>query len=272
MFFKIDSDKLEKILSERDPRAYISDLNNYRNLGNPLLAVRRMEGYLSEDGDLILFSWLFFDGCGMYLEVKNDDNMAAAYDLFREWSHDAKEYRFSTNSPDLFLNPCFSSLFGKYEYTRSEQYGMFGDVDIKEPDSHIRVIGIDDAAAVGAFDEEEKEYTADLKNLFEFTVRQPDPNSKTYAYFDDDGSIAGYLGTNTFDDRYWDIANIYVRRERRGRGIATAMAKHFAHDVISRGKFASYGTAVNESSKHVATASGFELFELRYGTTWLEKK
>ena len=271
MFIKIDNDKLEKLLTERHPRAYIADLNNFRNLGNPMLAVRHMEGYLSEDGDLILISWLFFDGCQMYLEIKNEDNIDAAYELFCDWLRDAKEYRFCTDSPELFLNPRFISLFGKHEYEPSEQYGMFKAVSAPEADTHIRIVGIDDGTAVDAFDEDGDKYTAELKSLYECTIKQPDPHSITYAYFDDDGSIAGYVGTNTFDDVYWDIANIYVRRDRRGHGIATALAKYYAYDVTSRGKFASYGTPVNESSKHVAKSAGFEQFQLRYGTTWIAK-
>ncbi len=177
---------------------------------------------------------------------------------------------FSSPTDAIFYSPACIELFGEYEWTYTEQYGMFhlpADSSVLQHDAVIRLLTVYDEDKVLAFDEPYIPYHNNLRNTFESCIRTGDKSYVVYVYMDD-VDILGYLIANTLNGSYWDINYIYVSEKARGNGVAKHLAHFYAKATQDAGGFASYGTPENEASKKVALACGFERFETKYLAMW----
>lgn len=271
MIKKLTTEQLENLFQTRDPRKYTYFLNTLRNVGNPMLAVTMMEGYILDDDLLVILSY-FFDGCEFYFEVSDENNLQEFYPIIKEKVLNTDEYLFSSDNEELYKSSTFISLFGEHSAELNEQYGFFKKLAPVPNADCIRLVDISDGEAVCNYVEPYYKWTDNLRNAYEAYIKNGNQNKnqkyKVYGYFSESNEILGYLISNTFDDKYWDIAHIHVTESARRQGIGTALAKYYAYDITSQLKFASYGHAANEASVNTALAAGFERFSALYKTSW----
>ena len=265
---KLTKNELSDLLISRDKNKYLYELNVLHNTGNPNLAVTEMYGY-SIGNDLVIINIYCFNGCSVYFEVSNIDNLQFIYYEIESDLNKYKEILLSSDSEQLFQNPTFIGLFGKHDVIKSEVYGMIDFENSVRTDDHVRILTTEDKELICSFVEPRIKYHENLRNAYETYMKNFDRNYVVYGYINDQKEISGYLISNTYDGKYWDIAYIYVTETARGKGIAKKLAEFYAADVKSKGGFASYGTPENEISKKVAISSGFELFSETYLTKWI---
>ena len=268
MIKKLTKNELSDLLISRDKTKYLYELNVLHNTGNPNLAVTEMYGY-SIGNDIVIVNVYCFDGYSVYFEVSDFNNLQYIHD---EIENDIKKYKeilLISDSEQLFQNPVFIRLFGKHDFIESEMYGMLHFENNGKIDEHVRILTTEDKELICSFTEPKIKYHENLRNAYETYIKNFDKNYAVYGYIDNQKEILGYLISNTYDRKYWDIAYIYVAEKARGNGIAKKLAEFYVSDVISKGGFASYGTPENQISKKVAISSGFELFSKTYLTEWM---
>ena len=71
------------------------------------------------------------------------------------------------------------------------------------------------------------------------------------------GRPVGYLWATEAGPAFYDIVNIYVTPDARGRGIGKALAARYATEALVRGRRAYYGYAVSPESAALARSAGF---------------
>ena len=227
-----------------------------------------MFGY-SVNNDIAIISVFCFDGCKIYFEISDFNNLHHIYKGIEGTIRKHNEILLSSDSEALFQNSEFIKLFGKHDTQKSEQYGMFNIDKNNKIDKRIRKLTIEDEKLVLSFSEPIMKYHDNLRNTYETRIKTLDRKYLIYGYIDKHLGILGYLIANTLDGQYWDIAYIYVAENARGQGIAKKLAIFYANDISSKGYFASYGTPENEISKHVAVSAGFDMFLREYLTQWI---
>lgn len=256
--------EMEDFLIKRNPRQYLSFLNNWKNAGHPRLAVRYMEGYRAGE-DLILLCHMVFQGDVLYFEIAEEPHFAALYERYLKRKEVSTEFLLSSDNGEVFRSEGFRACFGDLAAEPSEQYAMFRD-SVEEPDSHIRLLDDRDAETAASFpDDPHYPY---LGETFGYYLSSDRRNDRFYGYFDH-GALLGYLHANTFDGCYWDVGYLYTASAARRRGIAVRLSKAYAFDTVRQGGFASYGTPVTEGSRRTALGAGFERFEKTWSTVWL---
>ena len=268
MIKKLTKNELSDLLISRDTTKYLYELNVLHNTGNPNLAVTEMYGY-SIGNDIVIVNVYCFDGYSVYFEVSDFNNLKYIHDEIENDMKKYKEILLISDSEQLFQNPVFIRLFGKHDFIESEMYGMLHFENNGKIDEHVRILTTEDKELICSFTEPKIKYHENLRNAYETYIKNFDKNYAVYGYIDNQKEILGYLISNTYDRKYWDIAYIYVAEKARGNGIAKKLAEFYVTDVISKGGFASYGTPENQISKKVAISSGFELFSKTYLTEWM---
>ena len=268
MIKKLTKNELSDLLISRDKTKYLYELNVLHNTGNPNLAVTEMYGY-SIGNDIVTVNVYCFDGYSVYFEVSDFNNLQYIHDEIENDMKKYKEILLISDSEQLFQNPVFIRLFGKHDFIESEMYGMLHFENNGKIDEHVRILTTEDKELICSFTEPKIKYHENLRNAYETYIKNFDKNYVVYGYIDNQKEILGYLISNTYDRKYWDIAYIYVAEKARGNGIAKKLAEFYVSDVISKGGFASYGTPENQISKKVAISSGFELFSKTYLTEWM---
>ena len=268
MIKKLTKNELSDLLISRDTTKYLYELNVLHNTGNPNLAVTEMYGY-SIGNDIVIVNVYCFDGYSVYFEVSDFNNLQYIHDEIENDMKKYKEILLISDSEQLFQSPVFIRLFGKHDFIESEMYGMLHFENNGKIDEHVRILTTEDKELICSFTEPKIKYHENLRNAYETYIKNFDKNYAVYGYIDNQKEILGYLISNTYDRKYWDIAYIYVAEKARGNGIAKKLAEFYVTDVISKGGFASYGTPENQISKKVAISSGFELFSKTYLTEWM---
>ena len=268
MIKKLTKNELSDLLISRDKTKYLYELNVLHNTGNPNLAVTEMYGY-SIGNDIVIVNVYCFDGYSVYFEVSDFNNLQYIHDEIENDMKKYKEILLISDSEQLFQSPVFIRLFGKHDFIESEMYGMLHFENNGKIDEHVRILTTEDKELICSFTEPKIKYHENLRNAYETYIKNFDKNYAVYGYIDNQKEILGYLISNTYDRKYWDIAYIYVAEKARGNGIAKKLAEFYVSDVISKGGFASYGTPENQISKKVAISSGFELFSKTYLTEWM---
>ena len=79
MIKKLTKSELSVLLTQRNKTKYIYDLNVLHNVGNPNLAVTDMYGYCV-DNDIIIVSIYCFNGCEVYFEISDFNNLQYIYE------------------------------------------------------------------------------------------------------------------------------------------------------------------------------------------------
>ena len=72
-----------------------------------------------------------------------------------------------------------------------------------------------------------------------------------------DGILGGYLWATEAGRAYYDIVNVFVRRDLRGIGLGKALVSRYAAEAMLRGRRAYYGYAVTRESAAIARSLGF---------------
>ncbi len=72
-----------------------------------------------------------------------------------------------------------------------------------------------------------------------------------------DGALGGYLWATEAGRAYYDIVNVYVRPDLRGRTLGKALVGRYDEEALLRGRLAYYGYAVTRESAFLAQSLGF---------------
>ncbi len=219
MIKKLTKNELSDLLISRDTTKYLYELNVLHNTGNPNLAVTEMYGY-SIGNDIVIVNVYCFDGYSVYFEVSDFNNLQYIHDEIENDMKKYKEILLISDSEQLFQSPVFIRLFGKHDFIESEMYGMLHFENNGKIDEHVRILTTEDKELICSFTEPKIKYHENLRNAYETYIKNFDKNYAVYGYIDNQKEILGYLISNTYDRKYWDIAYIYVAEKARGNGIA----------------------------------------------------
>lgn len=261
---KIICEELINIL-EKDPQKHGARLNNIRNIGNPRLALIEVQAYYGENGALIIYQKMIHGGVSFYIENLSQTDYCYLKDLVDFYLDNTKYCAITSAYENAVTNKFFVDLFGKKQIEYSYQYGLFKEPsNIKNTGKYeIRLLNVNDKEQISNIQEDPRRYGISLQYIFDNYIFKKSYNDLVYGCFVNKTLIA-YLHVNTFDKKYWDVGFIFTSEEYRGRGLATELIRHYAKDIWARGAFASYGEAINESSKCVAENVGFEKFNETY--------
>ena len=72
-----------------------------------------------------------------------------------------------------------------------------------------------------------------------------------------EGALCGYLLANNSYENYYDVSNVFVLPEYRGKDIGTYVTQFFMKYCFRMGFVPHYGTAVSSYSERVAKRAGF---------------
>lgn len=72
-----------------------------------------------------------------------------------------------------------------------------------------------------------------------------------------EGALCGYLLANNSYENYYDVSNVFVLPEYRGKGIGIYVTQFFMKYCFRMGFVPHYGTAVSSYSERVAKRAGF---------------
>ncbi len=101
----------------------------------------------------------------------------------------------------------------------------------------------------GIISAEQIDYMVDRFQSYEAMKRQISEQDYTYFSVYDDDELSGYFAVKPeSDDRYF-LSKLYLKKEKRGRGIASEMLRKVFSEAASHGKKRVYLT-VNKRNEH----------------------
>lgn len=101
----------------------------------------------------------------------------------------------------------------------------------------------------GIISEGQIDYMVEKFQSLEAMIEQVESQGYTYLAVRDDGDLCGYIAIKPESDNRLFLSKLYLRKDRRGRGIASAMLKRVAEEARKYGKNAVYLT-VNKHNDH----------------------
>ncbi len=111
--------------------------------------------------------------------------------------------------------------------------------------------------AEGADFEALSELERSVWGAFPDEVREFGASDRLWLACAEDGSFGGYLWATEAGRAYYDIVNVFVRGDLRGRGLGRALVSRYGSEAMLRGRRAYYGYAVTRESACLARSLGF---------------
>lgn len=102
---------------------------------------------------------------------------------------------------------------------------------------------------VGIISEEQIDYMVEKYQSFPAMTRQVTEQEYRYFSVRDEGELCGYFAVKPEDDSRFFLSKLYLRKDKRGRGIASKMMQRVFEEARSCGKTSVYLT-VNKHNDH----------------------
>ena len=137
-----------------------------------------------------------------------------------------------------------------------ERYGLFGAQTEYRPAARlpagvsVRTARREDSGLLGSLD-------PGVWGAFPSLFRERKTGEPLWLAFRN-GDAAGYLWAADAGYGFFDIVNVFVRPDLRGRGLGKALVGRFVSGARLRGRRAWYGYAASPASAALARAAGFE--------------
>lgn len=116
---------------------------------------------------------------------------------------------------------------------------------------------------IGILSHGQIDYMVEKFQSLEAMTKQIEEQDYTYFAVRDDGELCGYIGVKPESDNRFFLSKLYLRQDKRGRGIASLMLKKVFEEARLSGKNSVYLT-VNKHNDHavdVYKATGFEIVD-----------
>ncbi|MCM1528542.1 MAG: GNAT family N-acetyltransferase [Alistipes sp.] len=116
---------------------------------------------------------------------------------------------------------------------------------------------------VGIISRGQINYMVEKFQSLEAMTKQIEEQGYSYFAVRDDGELCGYIGVKPESDSRFFLSKLYLRQDRRGRGIASLMLKRVFDEARISGKSSVYLT-VNKHNDHainVYKATGFGMID-----------
>lgn len=107
------------------------------------------------------------------------------------------------------------------------------------------------------------DYMVEKFQSLDAMIGQIENQNYTYLAVREDGELCGYIGVKPEDGDRFFLSKLYLRQDKRGRGIASAMLKRVFEEAQKSGKKSVYLT-VNKHNSHaiaVYKKTGFKVVD-----------
>lgn len=113
----------------------------------------------------------------------------------------------------------------------------------------------------GIISEAQIDYMVEKFQSLDAMCRQIEEQGYTYLSVYDDGELCGYIGFKPERDERFFLSKLYLRSDKRGRGIASAMLERVFDEARRAGKTAVYLTVNKRNDRAIAVYryKGFEV-------------
>lgn len=102
---------------------------------------------------------------------------------------------------------------------------------------------------VGIISEGQIDYMVEKFQSLDAMCKQIEEQNYTYLAVREDGELCGYIGVKPESDDRFFLSKLYLRKDKRGRGIATQMMNRVFEEARGAGKRSVYLT-VNKHNDH----------------------
>lgn len=116
---------------------------------------------------------------------------------------------------------------------------------------------------VGIISQGQIDYMVEKFQSLDAMIGQIENQSYTYLAVRENGELCGYIGVKPEDSDRFFLSKLYLRQDKRGRGIASAMLKRVFEEAQKAGKKSVYLT-VNKHNSHaiaVYEKTGFKVVD-----------
>ena len=256
---KVDNSSFLKFLENESVIRNCYTCDNIANAGKPGYAIKSISFYTADgtpSNSYVSFCENIYDE--IIIEVKTNDRelIRSALRESRNISKKYKKIRFDANSRDFFESPDFKKYFIAAKSFRAE-YGVYAQFS----KSDVPAISVPDNVSIGLAAGTEKavyaDYDDDLWDGLPSMIRYGN-DTDMFFVLKENGEVCGYLMANNSYKNIYDIANVFVSENHRGKNFGTFLTVTFASFCYDNGLIPHYGTAVSEYSEAVALKSGFE--------------
>lgn len=101
----------------------------------------------------------------------------------------------------------------------------------------------------GILSEEQIDYMVEKFQPFSAMCDQTETQGYTYLSVRSDGGLCGYIGIKPEEGSRFFLSKLYLRKDKRGKGIASEMLERVIEEAKSAGKSSVYLT-VNKHNRH----------------------
>lgn len=233
--------------------------DNIVNAGKPGCAIKSIS-FFTADGapanSYVSFSENIYDDLIVEIKTTDPDLIYAALCESNKIAGRYKNIRFGAGSSDFYGSSVFKKFF-RIKKTYFAEYGVFAQFskstlpEISVPENvSIELVTAAEKASYAAYDD-------DLWDGLPSMIKYGNDTDKLFI-LKENGVVCGYLMANNPYKNVYDIANLFVSEQYRGKNYGTFLTVSFANHCYTNGLIPHYGTAVSGYSEAVALKSGFE--------------
>lgn len=190
----------------------------------------------------------------VYIHTENAAFMSAAFAKIKTDSKKYKRLMFGVSDDSVFETAVFKKYFTLTDLYGAE-YGDFAFLGDKRTFSFVtpEIVTVDYIENPKTFETKfDNEIWDGLQKMIDLGKES---DLLTLIYWD--GVLCGYLYATNLYEKYYDVSNVFVLPEYRGKGLGTYAAQFFMKYCFIKGFTPHYGTAVSAYSETVAKNAGF---------------
>ena len=234
---------------------YLCD--NIVNSGKDGYAIKSVVIYTTDDtpsNDYVVLTENIFNELIIEVKTKNESLISDVFSQVKKVAKTYKKLRIGANDVDFFNSAIFKKYF-KLQKTYYADFGVFAHFS----ESDLVEFNFPENVSIQLETDFEKFSDYDDENWdgLESLIKYKNETDKFFVIRKTD-VFCGYLMANNSYKNIYDIANVFVSENYRGKNYGAYLTSYFAKHCYENNLIPHYGTAISKYSEAVAKKCGFK--------------
>jgi GNAT superfamily N-acetyltransferase len=233
--------------------------DNIVNAGKKGYGITKVTFFLHSENRYEEYVSFTVNWCNELIVYTNTEDTLFLNEIYEEIKEEYAHYNevsFATPYSAIFDSDDFNKRFVVKEKNNSE-YGVYA----MHSKNELKTVSAPENVSVKLYHKSEtKEFESYNSNLWQGldNMIKYGQNSDILFVIRENDTVCGYLDANITYENIYDIANVFVLPEYRGKKYGTILTAEYAKYCYNNSFIPHYGTAVSVFSEKVATNCGFK--------------